>query len=178
MKLFTMCGAIALAAISLSVSAADDKKPDGKAKAAVMDVKFSCPIHGPNMMTLTLSHEAAPAGTAARTIKMTAVGGLKWNVTIDGTNATAGGGGTNKDTIKVHTGDTIVWVLKANKHGVAFAEKDRAEAMLKFEMLTGQTLKDLTLGGADWTAFGSKLWGIEGQVAGATETEMVKATVK
>jgi plastocyanin len=177
MKLFTMCGAIALAAISLSVSAADDKKGDDK-KAAVMDVKFSCPVHGPKMMTLTLSHEAAPAGTAARTIKMTAVGGAKWNVTIGGTNAPAGGGGNNNDTIKVHTGDTIVWVLKANTHGVAFAEKDRADAMLKFEMLTGQTLKDLTLGGADWTAFGSKLWGIEGQAAGAMETEMAKATVK
>lgn len=177
MKPFTMCGAIALAAMSLSVSVADDKKPDGSAKAAVMDVKFSCPVHGPKMMTLTLSHEVASAGTAARTIKMTAVGGAKWNVTIDGTNAPAGSGGTNNDTIKVHTGDTIVWVLKTNKHGVVFAEKDRAEAMLKFDMLTGQTLDDLTLGD-DWKMFGSKLWGIEGKNAGEKETEMAKSMVK
>jgi hypothetical protein len=85
----------------------------------------------------------------------------------------------------VHSGDTITWIITAANHGVAFAEQDLAENMLKFDPTdpkTGQPLKleDLTttLASDAWKKFGTKLWGTKPIDAGNNPIVMVSCTVK
>jgi hypothetical protein len=163
--------------LALSVqSFADDKN------GVTKDVKFACSHHGPANMMLTLSLEKGDAR------KIEIVGknnGAKWFVSIDGQSAQDGNGGKNGDTVKVHSGDTIVWTITAANHGVAFAEQDLAEAMLKFDPpdpKVGQPLKleDLTttLTSDPWKMFGTKLWGTKPIDAGKDPIIMVSCKVK
>jgi plastocyanin len=165
-------------------SFADDKKEVAK------DVKFACSHHGPTAMMLTLSLEKGDPQMIEITGKNN---GAKWFVTIGGVKAADGNGGKNGDTVKVHSGDTITWSITDANHGVAFAEQDLAEAMLKFDpagddpMVGPLKLEDLTttLTGpcnpkaADWKNFGTKLWGTKpiDAVEGKTIV-MVKCKVK
>lgn len=164
-----------LLAPGLIVQLSADEKKDSS--AAAKDVKFSCSVHGPANMTLTLSLEKGNAGEKPRDIQIVGRGGAKWIVTIDGTPAPSGGGGDNKDTIKVRPKDTITWSVAANAHGVAFAEQNLAEAMLSFDKKAGKTLEDLTkeLTTQDWKDFGTKLWGVKGT---RDVGILAKATVK
>ena len=157
--------------VALSVlSFADDKKE------AVKDVKFACSHHGPKNMQLTLSLEKGDA----RKIEITGKNnGAKWFVTIDGQAAPDGNGGKNGDTIKVHSGDTITWLITAANHGVAFAEKDLAQTMLNFGTV-GRPLEDLTgiLDTQAWKDFGTNRWGTKPIDASDNPVVMASCKVK
>jgi plastocyanin len=143
------------------------------------DVKFACSHHGPAMMSLTLTLEQGAPRTIV--IEGKATSGMKWFVTIDNKVADSGNGGDNGDTITVHSGDTIMWILTGANHGVAFADKDVANAMLK-DLKAGATLQleDLTttLTTDDWVAFGATRWGVKKLDAVAGTIIMVTGTVK
>ena len=156
-------------------SFADDKK--------VEDVKFACSHHGPVMMMLTLSMEK---GDPQKIVIEGKNNGKKWFVTIDGKAAPAGNGGNNGDSVKVHSGDKITWIITDANHGVAFPDQTVAEPMLTFDPAgdpaTGPLkLESLTttLTTDDWKKFGTKLWGTKpiDAVEGKTIT-MVSCTVK
>ncbi len=146
---------------------------------AADDVRFACSHHGPKKMMLTLSLEEG----AARQIEIEGVNnGDDWDVKIDGKKVAAGQGGQTGDTIKVHSGDTIIWTISAANHGVAFAEQKFAETMFK-ELKAGGELKlenlNTTLTSQDWMDFGKTLWGTKriDAVQGQTNV-MVMGTVK
>jgi len=151
-------------------------------KQAAKDVKFACSHHGPTKMMLTLSLENGDPQ------KIDIVGknnGDQWFVTIDGKEAKPGKGGTNGDTVKVHSGDTITWRITAANHGVAFAEQDLAEAMLKFDppgdpKVGPLKLEDLTttLTSDPWKMFGTKRWGTKPIDAGTSPIVVVSCKVK
>jgi len=182
-KLFTFLVLLpTLALFALSAQAvAQDKKDPVKEKGAVRDVKFACSRHGAEHMLLTLSLEVATA--PMRTIEFIGAGnGMKWTVQIDGMNVTTPDGAT----VKVHSGDTIKWSIDAPtgmgiRHGVAFAERGLADAMLNFNA-GGQPLVVLNMPPfstrPDWVAFGTMLWGSLPIDATAMKTVMVSATVK
>jgi plastocyanin len=159
-----------LFAVALSVqSSAGDKQ--------AKDVKFACSHHGPENMMLTLSLEKGDP----RKIEITGKNnGAKWFVTIDGKEAEAGNGGNNGDTVKVHSGDTITWKITAANHGVAFAEQDLAEAMLKFDATVGKPLEDLSdfLKTKAWKDFGNKRWGTKPIDASQDPVVMASCKVK
>jgi plastocyanin len=164
-----------LFALAQSVqSSADDKKDT---KAAVKDVKFACSHHGPTSMALTLSLEN---GTPQKIEFIGVNNGAKWTVKIDGTPAADGNGGKNGDTVKVHPGDTITWSITAANHGVAFAEKDLAQAMLEFDTTVGKPLEDLTafLTTQPWKDFGTNRWGTKPIDAAKDPVVMVSCKVK
>ena len=143
------------------------------------DVTFACSHHGPMRMMLTLSFEKGDP----RDIQITGKNnGMKWFATIGGNDAPAGNGGNNADTVKVHSGDTITWIITDANHGVAFSNQDLAQAMLDFTPngCVGQPLIDLTttLTTDDWKAFGTKLWGTKPIDAGPNPIIMVKCKVK
>jgi plastocyanin len=146
---------------------------------AVDDVKFACSHHGPMNMNLTLHLEQGDPQTIV--IEGTANSATKWSVTINAQPAASGNGGDNGDTIKVHSGDTITWILTGANHGVAFADKDAANAMLK-DLKAGVPLKleDLTttLTSSDWVNFGANRWGVKKLDAVAGTIIMVTGTVK
>jgi hypothetical protein len=135
-------------------SFADDKKEVAK------DVKFACSQHGPADMTLTLSLET---GDPRRIEFIGGTDTTKWVVKIDGQFAQAGKGGTNGDTVKVRSGDSITWSFAAKKHGVAFAEKALAEALLDFDPVFKPLLVDqkTKLTTNAWKMFGADLWGTD-----------------
>jgi hypothetical protein len=158
--------------VALSMlSFADDKKDVAK------NVKFACSQHGPKNMMLTLSLEKGDTRKIEITGKNT---GAKWFITINGKPAQDGNGGKNGDTIKVHSGDKITWRITGARHGVAFAEKDLAQAMLDFDTEAGKPLEDLTdfLSTAVWKAFGSNRWGTKPIDAAKDPVVMVSCTVK
>jgi hypothetical protein len=146
------------------------------------DVKFACSHHGPSNMQLTLSLEEGPS----RAIEIVGKNsnGSKWFVSIDGHAADNGNGGKNKDSIKVHHGDTIIWKIESGdtgiEHGVAFAEKETAQAMLQFDEKTSKLLEDLNdfLSTDPWKAFGMSRWGTKPFAAGADAIVLVSAKVK
>jgi len=159
-------------------SFAEDEKDGAK------DVKFACSHHGPMKMMLTLSLEKGDP----QKIDIAGVNnGDQWSVTIDGNKAKPGNGGNNGDTIKIHSGDTITWTITAANHGVAFADQDLAEAMLKFDppgddpTVGPLKLEDLTntLTSDSWKMFGAKRWGTKpiDAIKGKTIV-MVRGTVK
>ena len=117
------------------------------------DVTFACSHHGPMNMNLTLSLEQGTPRTIV--IEGKATSPTQWFVTIDNAAAAAGNGANNGDTIKVHSGDTIMWILTGANHGVAFADKDAANAMLKLKAGATLQLEDLTtiLTDDGWPAF-------------------------
>jgi hypothetical protein len=159
-------------------SFADDRKTEEK-KAVAKDVKFACSHHGPKNMMLTL--RLSPDKGTPRKIEFIGVNnGAKWTVKIDGTPADDGNGGKNGDTVKVRSGDSISWSITAANHGVAFADQDLAEAMLKFDTSVGKPLEDLstTLTTAAWKMFGTKLWGTKPIDAGAAPIVMAACKVK
>lgn len=144
-------------ALSVSSFAEDKKEPD-----AADDVKFACSQHGPTDMMLTFSLET---GTPR---KIEIIGGDdtgKWIVKIDGQFAAAGKGGTNGDTIKVRSGDLITWSFASKKHGVAFAQQDKAQAMLDFDSVFKPLVdQNMKLVSNAWKTFGDnqgKLWGTD-----------------
>src|SRR5207244_2950484 len=130
-------------------------------------------------MKLTLKLE--PGDPRVIVIEGKSTSGTKWFVTINNKPAASGNGGDDGDTIKVHSGDTIMWILTGANHGVAFAKRSVAEAMFK-DLKAGATLnlEDLTtaLIGPDWMAFGDTLWGIKKMDAVAGTIIMVTGTVK
>lgn len=147
----------------------------------VKDVKFACSRHGPDHMQLTLSLEKGQP----RTLKFIGQSnGAKWSVTIDGVAAADGNGGQNGDTVKVHSGDKLIWQIAALNHGVAFAEKDLAEAMITFDDPDTDKgplpMIDLTsvLTSDEWKAFGMKLWGVKPINAHPQPFVMVSGKVK
>src|SRR5437016_5150604 len=85
-------------------SFADDKKDRAK------DVKFACSHHGPTNMALTLTPEK---GTVRKIDFIGVNNGAKWLVKIDGQPAQPGNGGTNGDSVKVRSGDSITWSITA-----------------------------------------------------------------
>jgi hypothetical protein len=184
MKLGRMMWSIVpFAVVALAVSSPSFAgSPEGDDKDAPKDVKFACSHHGPTNMMLTLSFEK---GTA-RTIEIVGKNsGAKWFVTIDGAAAPDGSGGKNGDTIKVHSGDTIVWKITDANHGVAFAEQDLAEAMLTFDKPDPKTMQPLpledltgTLTTMPWKNFGTKRWGTKAIDHGSDPIVMVSAKVK
>jgi len=134
----------------LQPAQADKDKP--KPKAAT-PVKFTCFIHGPNNMTLTL----APKDGKARKIEIIGVGnGAKWTVLIDGADKTP----ANKSEVEVHPGDTITWKVRQLTHGVVFDNQDTAEALLKFDTKAGQKLEPRKED--KFKTFGKKPWGTMG----------------
>jgi plastocyanin len=138
-----------------------------------MDVKFACSHHGPTMMALTLTPEAGNA----RTIEFIAQNNpFKWFVKIDDQDVQVANGAT----VNVRTGDSITWSITAANHGVAFADKDLAEAMLTFDTTVGKPLEDLskTLTSAAWKQFGTKLWGTKPIDAGEDPIVMCSCKVK
>ncbi len=146
---------------------------------AADDVMFACSHHGPANMRLTLKLEQGDPQIIV--IEGKGTSGAKWFVTINNRAAASGNGGDNGDTIKVHSGDTIIWIITGANHGVAFAEQKVAEAMFK-ELKAGVTLKleDLTttLTCADWKNFGNALWGMKPMDAVPGTIIMVTGTVK
>jgi plastocyanin len=162
---------LVLAAFALPIrSFADDKKDAPK------DVDFACSHHGPMNMMLTLTFEKGDP----RQIQIEGGGDFKhWLVKIgDGKVAPA----DNGTKIKVHSGDTITWILTDLNHGVVFAEQKVAEAMFK-ELKAGDSLKleDLnpTLNSPEWMKFGKTLWGTKRMDAVEGKTIiMVTGTVK
>jgi plastocyanin len=166
-----------LLAFALSVQSFADEK------SGVKDVKFACSHHGPMNMMLTLSFEKGDP----RKIEIAGKNnGRKWFVTIAGDSAAEGNGGKNGDSVKVHSGDTITWIITDANHGVAFADQELAEAMLTFDQpgdaATGPLkLEDLTttLTSDDWKKFGPKLWGTKPIDAVSEKTiTMVSCKVK
>jgi uncharacterized iron-regulated membrane protein len=143
---------VASLVLALSASSSADEP-----KSKMKDVKFACAQHGPMAMMLTLSLESG----APRKVEF--IGGTdtsKWVVKIDDQTQSV----DNATTVKVRSGDKITWSVAARKHGVVFANKDFAQAMLDFDPAGGKPLKDQSaLGTADpaWMAFGPKLWGTD-----------------
>ncbi len=146
---------------------------------AADNVMFACSHHGPANMSLTLKLEQGDPQIIV--IEGKGTSGAKWFVTINNKAAESGNGGDNGDTIKVHSGDTIIWIITGANHGVAFAEQKVAEAMFK-ELKAGVTLKleDLTttLTSDDWKNFGNTLSGTKPIDAVPGTIIMVTGTVK
>jgi hypothetical protein len=133
-------------------SFADDKDPKNTPK----DVKFACSFHGPMSMSLTLGPET---GKSRKIEFIGGNSGAKWFVKIDGQDVQVANGAT----VKVRSGDTITWSVATAKHGVAFAEKDLAQAMIEFDTTVGKPLVDQTtnLNTTAWKNFGTKRWGTD-----------------
>jgi len=160
---------LGLSVLALALSShAGEKKDD---KDPVKDVKFACSQHGPSFMNLTLSLKK---GTA-RTVEF--IGGndfMKWQVKIDGKDVSI----DNGKTAEVFSGDTITWSVNSTncaQHGVVFAEKALAQALIEFDMKAGKPLVDQNkkLSSGAWKKFGSDRWGTD-----PTDTAGVLATGK
>lgn len=141
--------------LTLSFQSFADEKKD--AKEVAKDVKFACTRHGPNDMQLTLSLEKGDP----RKIEINGTGNSnsQWSVIINGEDKTP----ANKGTVMVRSGDSITWNIAGGKHGVAFAEKNLAQAMLDFDLKAGKPLVDLTniINTNAWKMFGTMRWGTE-----------------
>jgi plastocyanin len=153
-SLGTLLSLAGLACVLLCTQGVADEK---NRKAAGQDVKFACSQHGPKDMQLTLK---LGTGTSSRAIIFT--GGTdttKWLVQIDGSDVSV----DNGKTVEVHSGDSITWKVADKKHGVAFAEKALAEAMLQFDTTVGKPLIDqnMKLTSNDWKMFGNDRWGTD-----------------
>ena len=136
--------------------------PSSRAEAPE-PVKFTCFVHGPTNMTLSLAPEAAGEPTR----KLEVIGEqnpTRWRVTIDGADKTPQNGGK----LAVRPGDTITWKVVQGFHGVVFADRDAAKAMLEFVDGAGKELDDR----ADkFPGFGPRQWGTTGHPAGTTLAE-------
>ncbi len=87
-----------------------------------------------------------------------------WQIRIDGI-------GQNTDEIAVLPGDTIIWKVEANIHGLVFANRTTAESILLFDQTVGESLDDLP----NFGNFGAEAFGTGGFPA---PTILARASVK
>src|SRR5262249_2072899 len=134
------------------VGAAPDDKP------AAPTALFTCTQHGPNMMTLTLTLETGKGG---RTVLLTGANETKaWKITVDGKDVlTKEQAPDGKATLAVQPTDKITWRVVNLRHGVTFADRKAAEALLEFQTKEGKELTDRKED--KFKTFGPSPWGTD-----------------
>jgi hypothetical protein len=119
---------------------------------------FTCTQHGPKMMVLTLAYKE---GLGGRSIHFTGANeGQTWQVCINGHDDTpAEQTPDSKSSIEVRANDNLVWQISNLTHGVTFADKAAAEALLDIDVKASKPLSPRME--AKFKGFGPDPWGTD-----------------